>query len=386
MSLSIALINSGGAELITRNDPFVVTQSSLTTYGLAMPFPSTAADTAVNEYSGQVVATYTFDSETLEFSSFTFANDNPQSYFEIYTRPEVEIPPPVPLPPVQNYKLEILTYVNYPVPGFNYALTYILREPLHTVGQNIIFRPQTLVPSGSITPSGALDNSEHVRYAYAGNLVTARAVTGIAQPPVPVNYAVRPEYLRMKGTYTPSISVVSSNLYYRSALAVLTVEMDESDPTTLPGSIPGLDLVINETEVGTFTANSYLFTIPTAYGQWSIDNDLSYPDPEDSNEAGIAYGILFALDLPASATALPITTEVLATGPAVQIALPDSGLMNPMSVEYSTTMEKESWSQLPAEYYLDGADSLDLGQTGAPRFGFPAGERGFLRFVTTIEP
>lgn len=388
-SLLIPCVVSGlllpaAAAPIVRTDSFAISETGTTTYGIAMPLPRQVGDTATNEYEGQVIATYTFDPDTLEFSSFTFANESTQSYFEVHTRPETQVPPPVPLPPVQNYQLQFLTTVDYPVAGYNGAVTYVVQEPLRTVGQDLIFRPKTIVPVGSISPSGSLVNDEHVLYAYSGNKVTARAVATVPQPPVRVDYSLQPQNLRMRGTYTPVISVIASSVYSRTAVAVLGIKMDERDPVTLPGRVAGLDLVIDETEVGYFYANTAIFSFPTSYGQWANGNGLSQPQPEALNDAGIAYAILFALDLPASADSLPIVAATTPTGPVVTMTLPEGGLLNPMSVEYSESME--TWSSLPGEYYLDGEDSLDLGKSGAPRFGFPGGARGFLRFGTTVTP
>ena len=56
-----------------------------------------------------------------------------------------------------------------------------------------------------------------------------------------------------------------------------------------------------------------------------------------------------------------------------------------MSVEYTDDLSASDWPPLPTAYYLDGADSLDLGATGETTFSFPEGTEGFIRFVSVIE-
>lgn len=390
--IAFALAPLMDAEIIQKTSTFIITEpdKAKTEYGIEFHDPSQiineidmGVSTAVREYTGQIVASYRFDSNTLEFESFTFSNNNLDSEFQIYTREAPQSPPPVPLPPSQNYMLELFARVDYPAPVF--GTTYVLSQANSIAGQVIRFRPETIVPIGGITGSGSLDNSQHVLFTYTGDMFTRHVVDSSAQVPLTVNYLTSPQDLPMRGTFTPSISVVASFPTYRRALAVLSIELDEQIPFTLQGFAPSLDLALDETEVGSFSANTVIFTIPTAYGEWADENGLTDPAPEDTNDSGIAYGILFALDLPATATALPITTELTESGPIVRIDLPETGLLNQMSIDYSTSLTDGDWPPLPTDYYLGGADSLDLGKTGSPAFGFPPGEIGFVRFVTIVE-
>lgn len=365
---------------------FVITQpeEARTDYGIAFLEPSPLNDSVVREYTGGIRATFSFDSDTLEFKSFTFDNDNLDSEFQIFTREAAQIPPPVPLPPPMPYMLELLGQVDYDAPVF--GTTYVLRQAYNVARGSVIrFRPETVVPIGRITETGTLDNAEHVFFTYSGDMFTRHVIDSVVQVPLIDDYLLSPENLPMKGTFKPSISVVASSPTNRSALAVLRVRLDERNEITLKGITPSLDLVIEETEEGIFSANTSIFNIPTAFGDWADENELFNPDPEDTNDSGFAYGILFALDLPATATSLPITTELTESKPVVQIDLPETGLLNPMSLEYSTTLTRHDWAPLPTEYYLDGADSLDLGKSGSPSFGFPPGEIGFVRFVSIVE-
>jgi hypothetical protein len=408
-SLTIAFwMPSSDAEIITRRDTFYITQPEIakTQYGMSLPTPETLGDREVMDiadryYSGQVVANYSFDSETREFKSFTFASilaNSEVSEIQIFGQEPPQIPPPVPLPPQMPYKLQVASLVDYPLPtpGLTYVFSQSLADPNdpfwrdHLEDYVILFRPETIVPVGQITPSGELDNSEHVFFTYWGTMITRHVVDSKPQValtadwrPIPTSNP-GPSDLPMKGTFTPSISVIASRPTYRTMLALLTIELDERDPVTLRGAPEALSLEVEFTEVGTFSANTVLFNVPTAYGNWAIENGLSSPDPDDTNSAGIAYGILFAMDLPATTTTLPISVDNSGPEPLTRISLPAGGLLNPIYVEYSSDLKTSPWPKLPAANYVDGPDSLDSGATGSPRFRYPDGDLGFMRFATDL--
>lgn len=358
------------AELVEDTRALFLLPSSITQVGLATFSGGLAGDTASRVYSGNFVATFGFDRETLELASFQFDGG------EILT---------------SGYTLQFTDTVLYP-PPIGSGFTYILREPHPDFPPSYMrFSPRTLgIADGAVLPDGTLDNSHHYLYADRGSQVTARTVSNASigssiQPPVLVNYTFSPAALPFKGVATPTLGEISSTLHQRSLQLTLVIEFNEADTTVLPGVIAALNLPVLETEHGTVTAQSGFFPVATDYGSWASDNGLVQPDPEDTNDAGIAYGILYALDLPADSTSLPIDIASTPEGPVASIVLPEGGLRHPMGVESTMDLTAADWPELPADQYLDGADSLDRGATGEPRFSFPPGTTGHLRFTTTLE-
>ncbi|MEM9081650.1 MAG: hypothetical protein AAGC74_13270 [Verrucomicrobiota bacterium] len=123
------------------------------------------------------------------------------------------------------------------------------------------------------------------------------------------------------------------------------------------------------------------FTVPTPFGAWSSENNLTNPDPTNQNSAGIPYALLFALDLPIQTSALPITF-INNSPPTIQIPLPQNGLPVTITIEHSEDLVQ--WDPLPTENFLNGSDSLNQGATGTPSFTFPGSTRSFISLSVTL--
>ncbi len=362
---------TASAGLVEQTRAFFIQPASSTQVGLVTEAVSgVVGATATRSFSGNFVATFVVDNQSLGVANFLFDEG------EILT---------------SGYTLELLATVQY-APPIGSAVTYIIREP-HPDFPPAHFRLTPLTfnaADGALLPDGTLDNSQYFLFADRGSQVTGRTVSNAVigssiQPPVLVNYTISPALLPFRGTATPSIEEISSTIHQRTIRATLDIEFNEFEDKVLPGLTASLNLPVVETELGTVTAQTGTFAIPTDYADWAGDNGLDQPAPEDPNPAGIAYGILYALDLPADATSLPIGVANTPAGPVVTITLPDDGLRNALGVEYSPDLATPDWPDLPVVHFLDGADSLDRDATGEARFSFPAGDTGFLRFTTTLE-
>lgn len=131
-------------------------------------------------------------------------------------------------------------------------------------------------------------------------------------------------------------------------------------------------------ESGSLTATG-TFTLPTAFGQWALEQGLSLANGSEENAAGIPYSLLFALGLDPQASSLPLTIE--AGSPVVaHLELPATGLGFELGVEYSPDLETD-FEELDSVYLLDGSTSLQANQTGTPRIAFPADTQGYFRFT-----
>ncbi|MGB6223213.1 hypothetical protein [Haloferula sp.] len=348
----------------------MIIQQNMTTEMEMNFFPSnTLPAETTRTYTGNFSCSFEFDTETLQIEGFKFNGGTIL---------------------ISAYGLQCSDFITYPQPT-NTQFTIVTKAPYLNVANGVIqLSPETRensegeVEFGDVDSEGQLTNSNYKYFASQGIYTTSFVIRGAAQDTLLINYNQGVNLL-YKGTSTVDIREVSSTIYEKSVRAYLTIELDEDVVTTLQGRVAANNIDIIETEKGTIVANTGQFKVPTAYGNWATENDLNKPDPDDVNEAGIAYGILFALDLPADATSLPISTENTDAGPVTKIVLPEGGLLSPMAIEYTTELDNEDWPLLPTTYYLDGPDSLNLGATGEPSFGFPDGERCFVRFVTDLD-
>lgn len=124
------------------------------------------------------------------------------------------------------------------------------------------------------------------------------------------------------------------------------------------------------------------YTVPSEYGQWALDNGLELETGEEVNESGMPYALLYAFDLPPGASSLPLSFSP-DSGPRVTLALPGRGLGKTVKVEYSPDLSS-GFTPLPAGNFVTGTDSLDAGSTEPAVLSFPAGGRGFLRFLVDL--
>ncbi|MFC7339294.1 hypothetical protein ACFQY0_19025 [Haloferula chungangensis] len=358
--LTTGVASSSNASELSKRLTFTVAAGTATEVGLIRPIasPEGTVDgvTAIRSYSGNFSADLVFDTNTLAPKNFTF---NSGSIIG------------------SGYSLQLFSNVVYAAP-YGIKSTFYFQQ----AGQ-ISYSPTTMLPPGLVDGSGALIPSQQNFLASQGIIVTGRSVTGTALNRITDDYINFPDTLPLPGSATVTISQVSKNTFSRTLKAKLVLSLNEAETILLPA--PSLNTSIIKTEAGTITSSSSNFTAPTPYGQWAIDNQLNNPDPESPNPSGIPYAILMALDLPATASTLPITIENTGYGPVATIVLPEDGLQNPMSIEYTSDLSASNWVPLTTNYYLHGPSALDQGKSGSPKFTLPPGPTGFIRFVSIIE-
>lgn len=357
------VISSSSASLVDKLVTFTVAPGTTSEVGLIRPIPSPqgTVDGVIDTrtYTGGFSANLVFDIDSLTPQNFTF---NSGAIIG------------------SGYDLQLLTNVIYAAP-YGVKSTFYFQQ----AGQ-ISYQPTTLLPPGIVNFDGSLLPYQQEVYASQGIIVTGRSVTGSQLNRITDDYINFPDTLPFPGSAKLTISQVSETRFSRTLNAKLVISINDSETIFLPVPLaPALNSSIIKTEVGTITSNSVNFTAPTAYGQWSTNNNLSNPEPETLNSFGIPYAILMALNLPVTASVLPITIEDTENGPIVTIALPEEGLENPLSIEYTTDLNDPDWDPLPTSYYLHGSNSLDYGKNGSPKFSLPSGDIGFIRFVSVIE-
>ena len=356
--LTLGLTPAAHADLVEKFLTFTVAPNSSTQVGLERPYPDTESATATRGYSGSFTGTIGFDSDSLEPITFTFGSGAIIG---------------------SGFDLQLGAFVTYPSYGSKF--TYYFQQ-----GSGISYSPTTYPTPGIVDFDGSLNTIQNKLYASQGAIVTGRSVTGSQLNRITNDYINFPNFINFLGTPRVSIVQVAKNQFSYTLSAQLIITFDESTLISLPvAADPNLNTSIIKTEVGTVTSSSLNFTAPTPYGTWAIANGLVNPSPEATNKSGIPYGILYALNLSKTATTLPISIENTPSGPIVKIILPDDGLLNAMKAEYSPNLATTPWQDLPEANYIHGSYTLDKGLTGAPTFSFPAGDGGFIRFVTTIE-
>lgn len=368
-SVSILLILAAsvlpGSSTETRDLTFAVFPAKTTTVNLT----STAGigDDTVTTYPNQTTATYGgtigasigFDPDTLVVSSFAYTGGYVQ---------RAELAPILQIVPSISY-----TGIGTPLPTSFVRTSSSSSTPFYRG-----FTPLTLNPPASVNPVTGVVSGSHqwitnVCFERINSSRTGQVKLEIVAPPLPA--------LQLPHRGSPSITLTQTgtSTFLRNVQATLNYQFNESAAHTIPGS--AAQVIVQET--GSWSTMAQ-FTLPTDYSIWAQANGLTHPDPDAANAAGIPWVFLYNFDLPPTTASLPITFVKLFGESLVQITLPAAGLKLPMGIEYSTTLTADSWDALPVFSYLDGANSLDAGATGAKRFFFPAAPPCFIRFTTSL--
>jgi hypothetical protein len=92
-------------------------------------------------------------------------------------------------------------------------------------------------------------------------------------------------------------------------------------------------------------------TVPTAYGQWSIDNELGLTTGSEINGKGVGYDLIYAFGLLPEAGLLPIELDGSASGvPLVTLLLQNTGLNLGLDVEFSSSLNPDDWESLGSAF------------------------------------
>lgn len=272
-----------------------------------------------------------------------------------------------------SFSLNVGTNVFYSGAGTHFT-------NLSTSGSNWRETLSTPNPPGQIdSQTGLVTNSEHRITIDQGTTTVSISVPSLnIFSSETTNYAVTPLTSEPSGSTSISLVETNSTLFERSIQATLTSSINESEVQ----SIDGTNLSLTLSENGSFTALED-FSIPTPYGQWALDNNLGEPQPDETNESGIPYGLLFAFDLTLDHSELPIEVIQTETGTKARLTLPNTGLASTVVPLYSPDLSSD-FQPLNTEFYDDGADALDAGKSTTTLISFPASSKGFLRFTTDL--
>ncbi|MGB6223212.1 hypothetical protein [Haloferula sp.] len=359
----LALVSRCHAVVSEVQATFFIQESSITALELSRPLAMDPDASKTRTYSGQFTGTLGLDLDSLIPKNFTFTGGNIEG---------------------SGYTLDFSAFVRYgdgsEINSYFFRTTGIGDAPSPTK-----FTPTTLTPPGIVGDDGFLTIFQQRLFGESGILVTGRSVRGVLQNRTITNYEATATSFPFPGPAKLTLESISRTRTSQRLRAILEIEVDDLEVIDLPGANTSLlDTQMVFSERGTITARTSMITVPTAYGRWASKYKLGDPDPETLNSFGIAYGMLFALDLPVTTGALPVSIVKTSTGPLAKISLPETGLGLPMSVQYKRKLSDPTWLTLPKSYYRDGPTSLDPGATGEPRVGFPNRATGFIRFVVDI--
>lgn len=170
---------------------------------------------------------------------------------------------------------------------------------------------------------------------------------------------------------------VSFNQLNRSIKAELSIDIDNVFEVQIPGT--DSSFVFSESSQLDFSTH---LNLPSLYQLWAIENGVTLEDGMEKNLLGVPYALNYAFNQSPDAAAFPMELQFLEdNNPCVCLNLPKDGLLASLIAYYTDDLGSNSWEPLNLVYYLDGASSLDKGQTGLARFEFPDGDQGFIRFV-----
>ena len=175
-------------------------------------------------------------------------------------------------------------------------------------------------------------------------------------------------------------SLLSGQFRVNFQTAPGAVVAGSSDFSSVPvGGLPsGQSYVHAYKEEGTIVASA-TFTAPTAFGAWAMGEGLSLSTGLESNRAGISYRLLYSLDLPATASSVPITVELDGDDSvSVMIDVPSRGLTLPLVV-LSNEGLVGSFSPVSNRVYQSRVKGLPAGRSTDARLIFPREDRRFFR-------
>ncbi len=131
-------------------------------------------------------------------------------------------------------------------------------------------------------------------------------------------------------------------------------------------------------EEGTIVASA-TFTAPTAFGAWATNEGLNLSTGLESNSAGLSYRLLYSLDLPATATSVPMAIEPDGENNiSVSINVPSRGLTLPLVVVTNEGLVG-NFNPVPNSTYQSSVKGLPVGRSTDARLIFPREEMRFFR-------
>jgi hypothetical protein len=238
---------------------------------------------------------------------------------------------------------------------------------------------ETIHENGTISTDGDLAKDAHQVDTVDGRLSISLSPEGY-EPVIDATYFDQnPESELFTGDARLVIeSVSASDALGATYKVVLTMAESESSVE----DIEETDATIKLSEESVIVASTEIF-VPSDFSQWAASSGVELHSPNQRNEAGMAYSLLYAFQQPVNSYNIPIELST-DTSVALYLALPEDGVRGTILPYYSETLAPDSWQPLPAEYYIDGINSLNLGQSGRVGLEFPQADQCFIRFEAQL--
>ncbi|MBK1880250.1 hypothetical protein [Pelagicoccus mobilis] len=239
---------------------------------------------------------------------------------------------------------------------------------------------ETLGGPHDIDDQGWVQETDRIlTYPIAGILTAKLTIDGRTQtqridvaldPPDSVESSMGPE-IRLEVVETEGDSTTST---YKLTFHT-TLDLEQSE------KIPDTNTTLTSKTAGTTTAEAE-FSAPNKFGQWLLDGGYELEDEDSTNEHGTYLAALYAFSLPASEkSSFPWSFTHEAEGLTLTLHLPENGLQRGIQIESCDNLRNGAWHPLPPEKFLDGASSLEQGETGPRRIRFPNAPSQFYRLV-----
>lgn len=123
------------------------------------------------------------------------------------------------------------------------------------------------------------------------------------------------------------------------------------------------------------------YSIPSAFGQWALDQGLELSTGQEQNASGFPYTLLYALGLSSDAASLPLEFSDT-TPPVARVIPPAGGLRFGIGIEYSPNLATV-FAPINPNQIVGGASRLNKGNVNPIEITFPSDRtQGYLRFFS----
>lgn len=327
----LAPLFSSFSETLRYTVPFGISESDIS---YSISFSTGGQDTASPRFSGTLNAKVAFDRETLEVTECTFL-DGSRIYWE-------------------NFSLQTQSDVTYEGLGTFPTRFSFLFEGIST-------RVMTIGDTGRVDPaSGKLYDGDIAAISDQG-VGSITIGVGDVQETETIDYAVEPSEQEIVSSPTIVVERVKDDLYGQHFNFTLTFSFDEEESDTIEGSNSSFTL----RESGQLTA-TYSHSETTPFGSWYSFNKWSFDGDEldSENEAGVPLYLAYALGFMAyrDDQQVPLVLRYEHGNPVLRI--PSDYRNDDVYVEYSRTLQQDSWSMVPEAWLAGGYSSLKKESSG----------------------
>jgi hypothetical protein len=225
-------------------------------------------------------------------------------------------------------------------------------------------------PASIAQPGGFLNNNDHRITLNQGTLRTQYFLFGFPLADSITNFATHPAETTINGTTTVQSSLLASGPIMDRFQVTFTHVADPS-----PEPIIGGGVTIEVSSDGGFTAVGEMLVASPGFHQWMIDSGQPAPQSIQATAGAVPGAVLYALGLPAGATAIPWTIDT--ENSQVIFELPASGTRAPVFLEFGTSLG--NWQILGGD---SATPTLPAGSSGTHIIPFPPDTTAFFRLFT----